>query len=70
MKTRLLGLVIGALIGAFSGTGTGVVIGGGGGMAGVWVFGILGAVVGVFAAPDVEKARNRLARIWDRAEKD
>lgn len=39
-------------------------------MAGVWVFGLLGAVVGVFAAPNVEKARNRLARIGDLAEKD
>ncbi|BDW84333.1 hypothetical protein MACH21_05100 [Roseicyclus marinus] len=53
MKARLAWAVVGALLGCFFGAGTGVVFGGGGGINGVWLFGPLGAVVGFFAATDL-----------------
>lgn len=64
MKVRTIGLIVGTLLGAFLGAGTGVVVGGGGGMAGVWVFGFLGALLGVFAAPDVVRLWGRISGMW------
>ncbi len=64
MKVRLLGLVIGALIGAFLGTGTGVVIGGGGGLRGLWVFSALFGIISLFAAPDVVRLWGWLKGMW------
>lgn len=52
LRLRFFGFVIGGLIGAFLGEGTGVVIGGGGGMRGLWVFLVLFGAIGLFAAPD------------------
>jgi hypothetical protein len=64
MKARFLWLVIGGLIGTFLGAGTGVVIGGGGGVPGIWVFGFLGALVGVLAAPDMVRLWARVSSMW------
>lgn len=52
MKIRIFGLIIGALLGVLFGGGTGIV-GSFGGVAGVYVFATLGAILGFFASTDV-----------------
>jgi hypothetical protein len=54
MKFRLIGISLGSLLGIFLGMGTGVV-GAFGGFQGVLVFGLLGAVMGFLAVPDVKR---------------
>ena len=52
MKIRLVGIIIGALVGILLGSGTGIV-GSFGGVAGVYIFAALGAVIGFFASTDI-----------------
>ena len=54
MKVRLIGILAGALLGVIFGGGTGIV-GAFGGVAGVYVFALLGSLIGFFAAPDILK---------------
>jgi len=54
MKRRIIGVIVGALCGVLLGGGTGIV-GAFGGLPGVYVFVILGAVIGFFATPDISR---------------
>jgi len=57
MVARLIWAAVGALIGAFLGAGTGIV-GSFGGVSGLIVFALIGGVVGLFAAPDIQRILN------------
>jgi len=61
MKIRLIGIVLGVILGLLLGGGTGIV-GAFGGVAGVYVFSILGAIIGFFAAPDITNFWRKLRR--------
>lgn len=54
MKLRIFGSLAGCLLGAFLGTGTGIV-GWFGGISGVLVFTMLGGLIGFLAAPDSKR---------------
>ena len=63
MLVRLFGSLIGALIFTFLAAGTGIV-GAFGGIKGLFVFPVLGAVIGFFAAHDISSFWKRW--IWPR----
>ncbi len=69
MRARLFGFVVGALLGAFFGAGTGIASGGEG-YNGIWVFTPLFALMGFFATPDFVRLWQRMRRFWGWAEKD
>jgi hypothetical protein len=52
---RVFGILVGWLIGATFGAGSGIIWGGGGGgIAGAGLFSLIGAVVGFFIIPDLK----------------
>lgn len=55
MKTRMIGLVAFGMLGLLLGSGTGIVGGVFGAVAGLFVFGAIGAVYGWSAGPDIAK---------------
>lgn len=61
MITRIIGISIGAVAGACFGLGTGIV-GLLGGVAGWWVFGMCGGIIGFCSSPDIKRGG---ARGWD-----
>lgn len=54
MKRRIAGISIGATIGALLGAGTGIV-GGFGGVSGMFVFAVIGGIIGLLAVPDARQ---------------
>lgn len=63
MLGRLIWTSLGALIGAYSGAGTGIV-GAFGGVAGLLVFTVIGGVIGFFAASDISRFAKRTVRMF------
>lgn len=66
--SRLVGICVGAFLGIFFGSGTGIV-GAFGGVAGVTIFATLGGICGFFAVPDVVRAFEGLGRLWKKVRK-
>lgn len=62
MKSRILGIVCGGLLGAVVGMGTGIVGGIFGAVAGVLVFISIGSAWGFSAGPDIARLINRFRR--------
>lgn len=60
MKTRLMGVVVGGAIGFLIGTGTGIVGGPFGAVAGLFVFTLIGVGWGFSAAADIARVIARL----------
>ncbi len=61
MRARVLGAAAGGVLGAIVGTGTGIVGGPFGAVAGFSVFTVIGALWGLSAGPDIA---NQLSRWW------
>lgn len=55
MKARIIGLIAFGMLGLLLGSGTGIVGGVFGAVAGLFVFGAIGAVYGWSAGPDIAK---------------
>lgn len=68
MRHRIIGIVVGAICGAFLGAGTGVV-GAFGGVSGLNVFALIGGIVGFFGVPDAVRLTAKLGRLRKKAGK-
>jgi F0F1-type ATP synthase assembly protein I len=66
--SRLIGIFFGILIGAFFGSGTGVV-GSFGGEKGVIVFAVIGGIVGFFIVPDAVRCITQIVNLRNKTGK-
>jgi len=61
MLKRLLLTIIGALVGAFLGAGTGIV-GAFGGTPGIMLFSVIGGIIGFLGTPDILRLSERFSK--------
>ena len=67
-QNRFIGIVVGAVCGAFLGVGTGVV-GAFGGVSGLIVVALIGGIVGFFAVNNVVRLTEKPGRFWKKVGK-